>query len=193
MQKSIHEIRDFAFPCEYIFIWMNFVVSNKERFQTNSPIRSVNTRHREHLHRQIGNFSCFQKSAYNAGIKTFNSLPSNLRRPVNRKSQFKVALKRYLNTHSFYSVEEFLMLKNESYVFFSLCTVVWTLYNMCVLYVKLFLCYHHNILKKYLSIVSLFCVFVTYSTSYCCYYKLMDPWNVCARACVLFDILLCSY
>jgi len=27
---------------------------------------------------------------------------------MNKKAQFKVALKRYLNTHSFYSVEEFL-------------------------------------------------------------------------------------
>jgi hypothetical protein len=33
---------------------------------------------------------------------------------VNKKSQFKVALKRYLNTHSFYSVDEFLMFENDS-------------------------------------------------------------------------------
>jgi hypothetical protein len=33
---------------------------------------------------------------------------------MNKKAQFKVALKRYLNTHSFYSVEEFPMLKNDS-------------------------------------------------------------------------------
>jgi hypothetical protein len=29
-------------------------------------------------------------------------------------AQFKVALKRYLSTHSFYSVEEFVMFKNDS-------------------------------------------------------------------------------
>jgi len=23
------------------------------------------------------------------------------------------------------------------------------------------------------------CIFMTYSTSYCCHYKLKDPWNVC--------------
>jgi hypothetical protein len=33
---------------------------------------------------------------------------------VNKKSQFKVALKRYLNTHSFYYVDEFLMFENDS-------------------------------------------------------------------------------
>jgi hypothetical protein len=65
--------------------------------------------------------------------------------------------------------------------------------TMCVLFVKLFfLCYLHNILKKYLSVVSLFCfcfvvaavlcmfcIFMTYFTSYCCHYELRDPWNEC--------------
>jgi hypothetical protein len=33
---------------------------------------------------------------------------------MNKKAQFKVALKRYLGTHAVYSIEEFLMFKNES-------------------------------------------------------------------------------
>jgi hypothetical protein len=33
---------------------------------------------------------------------------------MNKKAQFKVALKRYLNTHSFYSVEKFLTFINDS-------------------------------------------------------------------------------
>jgi len=65
-------------PCEYIFTLMNSVVNSQEHFQTNSAIYSVNTRNRDHLHRPIANLSCFQKSAYYAGIKIFNSLPSNL-------------------------------------------------------------------------------------------------------------------
>jgi hypothetical protein len=32
---------------------------------------------------------------------------------MNEKAQFKVALKRYLNTHSVYSVDEFLLPKND--------------------------------------------------------------------------------
>jgi len=47
------------------------------------------------------------------GIRIFNSLPSNLRSLMNEKAQFKVALKRYLYTHSFYSVEEFITFKND--------------------------------------------------------------------------------
>jgi len=34
---------------------------------------------------------------------------------------------------------------------------------MCILYVKLFLCYLHNILKKYLSVVSSFCFCISVS------------------------------
>jgi hypothetical protein len=68
------------------------------------------TRNRDHLHRPPASF---QKRAY-ADIKIFSSLPSNLRSLMNKQTQFKVALKRYLNTHSFYSVEEFLTFRNDS-------------------------------------------------------------------------------
>jgi hypothetical protein len=27
--------------------------------------------------------------------------------------------------------------------------------------------------------VCILCIFMTYSTSYCCHYKLKDPWNIC--------------
>jgi hypothetical protein len=70
-------------PCEYIFTLMSFVVNNQELFQTNSAIHSVNIRKRDHLHRPTANFSCFQKSAYHAGIKIFNSLPSYLKSLMN--------------------------------------------------------------------------------------------------------------
>jgi hypothetical protein len=103
-----------SLPCEYIFTLMNFVVNKKEHFQTISAIHSVNTRNGDQLHRPTANLSCFQKSAYYTGIKIFNSLPSNLRILVNKRTQFKVALKRYLNTHSFHFVEEFLTGKNDS-------------------------------------------------------------------------------
>jgi hypothetical protein len=93
---------------------MNFVVNNQEHFEANSAIHSANTRNRDHLHRPTANLSCFQKSAYSAGIKIFNSLPSNFRSLTNKKTQFKVTLKRYLNTHCFYSIEEFLTFKNDS-------------------------------------------------------------------------------
>jgi hypothetical protein len=83
-------------------------------FQTNSAIHSVNTRNKKNLHRPIANLSCFQKSAYYAGIRIFNSLPPSLETILHKKEKFKVALKSYLNTHTFYSVDEFLQFKKNS-------------------------------------------------------------------------------
>jgi hypothetical protein len=100
-------------PCEYIFSLLNFIMNNQEHFQTNSAVHSVNTRNKHHLHRPAANLTCFQKNTY-FGIKIFNNLPSSLKRLMNEKAKFKVALKRYLNTHSFYSVDEFLMSKTVS-------------------------------------------------------------------------------
>jgi hypothetical protein len=100
-------------PCGYIFSLMNSIVNNLELFQTNSAIHSVNTRNKNHLHRPVANFSCFQKGAYYADIKIFNSLPPSLKTISDKKEKFKVALKRYLNTHTFYSVEEFLQFKKD--------------------------------------------------------------------------------
>jgi hypothetical protein len=63
-------------PCEYSYIFslMIFIAKIQEMFPTNSHIHTVNTRNRNQLHRPIAN----QKSDYYAGIKIFNSLPSNL-------------------------------------------------------------------------------------------------------------------
>jgi hypothetical protein len=57
----------------------------------------------------IVNLSCFQKGAYYAGIMIFNGLPFDLKGLMNEKAQFKIALKQYLSTHSFYSVDEYLL------------------------------------------------------------------------------------
>jgi hypothetical protein len=103
-----------SLPCEYIFTLINFVVNNQEHFQTNSAIHSVNTRKRDHLHRPAANLSCFHKNAHFVGNSIFNSLPSNLRSLTNKQTQFNVAFKSFLNTHSSYSVEEFLTIKNDS-------------------------------------------------------------------------------
>jgi hypothetical protein len=73
-------------PGEYIFTLMTFVTINQENFQTNSAIHSVNNRNKDHVRRPNANLSCFQRSAYCAGIKFFNSLPSILRSLMNKQT-----------------------------------------------------------------------------------------------------------
>jgi IS1 family transposase len=96
-------------PCQYLFSLMNFFVNNQENFQTNSSVHCIKTRNKHHLYRPIANLSCFQKSVFYSGIRIFNSLPRSLTNLKNEKAQFKVALRRYLNADSFYSVDEFLV------------------------------------------------------------------------------------
>jgi hypothetical protein len=49
---------------------------------------------------------CFQNSTTDVGIEILNSLPSNLTNRKNDKAKFKAALRKYLNAHSYYSVDE---------------------------------------------------------------------------------------
>jgi len=84
----------------------------KKKVQTNSCVHSINTRI-HHLQRPNGNFSCHQKSSFYDVMRIFNCLPRNLTSVMNEKAHIKVALRTYLNTHSFYSVDEFLMCKDN--------------------------------------------------------------------------------
>jgi hypothetical protein len=92
-------------PYEYIFSLMDFTVNNQEHFQTNSALHNVNTTNSHALHRPAANPSRFQKSTDYSGIKIFNNLPCSLKSSINKKVQFKAALRRYLNTHSFSCVD----------------------------------------------------------------------------------------
>jgi hypothetical protein len=95
-------------PSQYIYSLMNFFVNNQEHFQTNSLIHNMNMRNKHQLHRPTANLSCFQKNAFYSGIRVFNNLTRSITNLKNEKTKFKVTLKKYLNAHSFYSVDEFL-------------------------------------------------------------------------------------
>jgi hypothetical protein len=90
-----------------------FIVINQENFQTNLSIHSINTVNKHHLQRPNVNLSCFQKSTFYAGIKIFNGLPSGVTILKNDKAKFEAALRKYLNTHFLYSVDEFFICKDN--------------------------------------------------------------------------------
>jgi hypothetical protein len=94
---------------------MNLIISNQEHFPTNSSVCNINTRIKRHLHRPNANLSCFQKSVLYAGIKIFNNIACSLKILKDEKAKFKVALRKYLNTHSFYSVNELFMCRDDLY------------------------------------------------------------------------------
>jgi hypothetical protein len=51
-----------------------------EKFKTNSDIHtSINTRHKHDLCQPSANLTSYQKGAYYAGIKKFNTLPNSIK------------------------------------------------------------------------------------------------------------------
>jgi hypothetical protein len=84
-----------------------FVVKNKDFFKTNSDVRSFNTRSHYDLHIPAANLAVFQKGVWYSGIKIYNHLPPTLKQLSYDISKFKVALKRFLYTKSFYKLEEY--------------------------------------------------------------------------------------
>jgi hypothetical protein len=111
-------------PSQYIYSLMSFFIGNQVKFQTNSSVHNINTRNKHHLHRAVANLSCFQKGASYSGIRIFNSLPQSITNLKNEKTQFKVALKRFLNAHSFYSVDEFFTCTDDMYCWLYECVNV---------------------------------------------------------------------
>jgi hypothetical protein len=123
---------------QYLFSVLLFVLKNKDLYSTNQEIHNinplntelnffchlltllgahhilhvsrirVNTRSNINLHLPVCNLTLFQKGAYFSGIKLFNHLPPKIKSLSNEIKLFKTALKRFLNTHSFYFIEEYL-------------------------------------------------------------------------------------
>ena len=54
-----------------------------------------------------------KKRTFSAGIKIFNCLPPSVTISNNGKAKFKAALRKYIHTHSLYTVDEFFMCKDN--------------------------------------------------------------------------------
>src|SRR5215475_7581312 len=93
---------------QYILSTLLFVVKNNDLFTTNQEIHNINTRFTANLHPPICNLVVFQKGVYCSSIKLYNHLPPYLKSLAKDLKLFKPALKRFLSSHSFYSVDEYL-------------------------------------------------------------------------------------
>jgi hypothetical protein len=89
-------------PYEYILSLINIITSNKEHFQANADVLtqgtstiSINQLLTSHAFRKV---HTTLRSKFSIICYLISSL-------MKEKAQFKIALKRCLNTHAFYSVE----------------------------------------------------------------------------------------
>jgi hypothetical protein len=75
----------------------------------NSHVHNHNTRRKMYIHVQSHKTDIYKKSVLYMGTKVYNKLPSYIKEIDNYKA-FKKELKLFLLRHTFYSVEEFMVL-----------------------------------------------------------------------------------
>jgi hypothetical protein len=92
---------------QYMLSLLMFVVQNKKSFLTNNENHNLDSRQRNNLYLPQANLIIYQKGAYYSGIKIFNNLSLEIKNVAGNHKQFKIALKKFLQTYSFYTVEEY--------------------------------------------------------------------------------------
>jgi hypothetical protein len=84
-----------------------FVVENRNFFKLNSDIHGFSTRYDNDFHLPSVKLKLFQKGAFCSAIKTHNHLPKTIKELTQDVKQFRLALKRFIISNSFYSLEEY--------------------------------------------------------------------------------------
>jgi hypothetical protein len=84
-----------------------FVVQNKTLFFTNTENYNLDTRQKNNICLPQANLTIYQKGAYYSGIKIFNNLPLEIKNVADNQNKFKIALKKFLYTYSFNTLEEY--------------------------------------------------------------------------------------
>jgi len=92
---------------QYILSLLMFIVQNENFFSTNNENHNLDTRQRNNLHLHQANLTIYQNGAYCSGIKIFNNLPSETENVAGNQKKLKIALKKFLYTYSFYTMEEY--------------------------------------------------------------------------------------
>jgi hypothetical protein len=89
-------------PCQYILSLMKCIINNQENFKINLPIHNINTRNKHHFRTKCCSV-LLQKKCILCWHKSFQQFTTILK---NDKVKFRAVLRKYLNAHSFYTVDE---------------------------------------------------------------------------------------
>jgi hypothetical protein len=95
------------FQSQYIVPLLMFDDKNKDLLKTNSDVHIFNTRSNGVLHFSVVNLTVCQKGVCCIGIKLYSHLPVILKQIAHDISKCKMALKIFLATNSFYTVQEY--------------------------------------------------------------------------------------
>jgi hypothetical protein len=101
------ELNILPLASQYLFSLLVFVSQNKALFPSNIDSHAIATRNGHNLYTPQANLTVYQKGVYYAGIKIFNNLPMEIRSISKNLKRFKAVLRYFLNTQSFYTVDEY--------------------------------------------------------------------------------------
>ena len=82
-----------------------FVVKNRELFKLNSDIHHIETRYNNDFHLPSSHLNLFQRGVYYSGVKMYNHLSLSIKDLSHDTKRFKQALKGFIQSNSFYSLE----------------------------------------------------------------------------------------
>jgi hypothetical protein len=102
------ELGILPFALQYLFSLLLFVSYNKALFSANIDSHIITSRQNQNLHLHQANLTVYQKGVYCVGIKMFNRFPIEIKSIYGNFKRFKVELKHFLVTNSFYTVVEYL-------------------------------------------------------------------------------------
>jgi hypothetical protein len=112
-RKLFRKFNVLPLPSEFVLCLVSFVVENLDKFQRNTDVHNLNTRRKYDLHMPNTNLTKYKKIVYHTGIKLFNNLPPTIKSLNHDIKVFKPALKDYLLTHFFYSIDDFTSVENS--------------------------------------------------------------------------------
>jgi hypothetical protein len=96
------------FYSQYIYSLLISIVTNRNLFTLNSYIHGFSTRYDHNFHLPSAKLKLFLEGFFYSGIKTYNHLPKTIKELSHDLKQFRFALKRFIISNSFYSLDEYL-------------------------------------------------------------------------------------
>jgi len=100
---------------QYIDSLLMFEVNNRNLFLDNADLYSIKTRNSYNLHPPLSHLTKYQNGVHYARIRVSIHLPTSIKSTANETKVFKKTSKRFLMDNSFYSMDEFLILRNNVY------------------------------------------------------------------------------
>jgi hypothetical protein len=92
---------------QYIYSVVIFIIENCNDYTCNYTIHKKNTRQGTNLHQPMVSLSLYQKGLINMGTKILNKLPSFIKESHVTPQKFKLLLRNFLYSNTFYTLDEY--------------------------------------------------------------------------------------